>query len=144
MMSHLIPFENHLMLDEFFRNISSPGFFIKPLHGDPLPAQIKIEVKEDKKNYTICAELPGLNKSDIHAMVENKMVTINAEIKQEDKQTEGEKVLRGERYYGSVSRSVQLPGEVDMSQALAKYENGILRLTLPKKASSSSKPLMIT
>ena len=60
-----------------------------------------------------------------------------------NKRAEGEKVLRSERYFGSVSRSFQLPQEVDAGAAKAKYDNGVLTLTLPKKAQASSRRLTI-
>lgn len=142
-MAKLIPFGNRALVDELFGDLN-PGFFIRPLHGDPLPSHIKLELKEDKGHYTVVAELPGLNKDDIHVSVENNIVTISAEIQQEDKQTDDEKVLRSERYYGSVSRRIELPCDVDMTQAVATYKQGLLALRLPKKTSSSPSRLIIS
>ncbi|MBL8311863.1 MAG: Hsp20/alpha crystallin family protein [Burkholderiales bacterium] len=130
------------LLDDFFRDFT-PGYFIKPLHGDTLPAQIKIDVKETEASYVVNAELPGVNKDEIHVGIDGNVVTLRAEVKQEDRQTEGEKVLRSERYYGAVSRSFQLPVEIDAAQAKAKYDNGVLALTLPKKAASSTRRLTV-
>ncbi len=96
------------LLDDFFKDVA-PGFYVKPLHGDPLPAQIKVDVKETPAAYTVLAELPGVPKEDIHVTVEGNVVTLRAEVKQGDRQAEGEKVLRSERYYGAVSRSFQMP-----------------------------------
>jgi HSP20 family protein len=133
------------LFDDFFRDFSSPGFFVKPLHGEPLPgpAQIKMDVKEGDNAYTVSAEIPGVKKEDIHVTVEGGMVTVRAEVKQEDVQTQDEKVLRSERYYGSVSRGISLPQDVDQSQARAKYDNGVLTLTLPKKQGGGSQKLRI-
>lgn len=133
------------LFDDFFRDFSSPGFFVKPLHGEPLPgpAQIKMDVKEGDNAYTVSAEIPGVKKEDIHVTVEGGMVTVRAEVKQEDVQTQDEKVLRSERYYGSVSRGISLPQDVDQSQAKAKYDNGVLTLTLPKKQGGGSQKLRI-
>ena len=130
------------LFDDIFRDFT-PGYFIKPLHGDALPAQVKVDVKEIDSGYVVNAELPGVNKDDIHVGIDGNVVTLRAEVKQEDTKTEGEKVLRSERYYGSVSRSFQLPTEIDASQAKAKYDNGVLALTLPKKTASSSKRLTV-
>jgi HSP20 family protein len=140
-MNGLVNFGGRSLLDEFFRDFS-PGYFIKPLHGDPLPSQIKVDVKEDDKSYTVTAEIPGVPKDDIHVGIEGAVVSLSAEIKQHD-QRKDEKTLRSERYYGSVSRSFQLPQDVDAAAAKAKYENGILTLTLPKKAQVSGKRLTI-
>lgn len=125
------------LLDDFFRDVA-PGFYVKPLHGDPLPtpAQIKIDVKESEKTYTVHAEVPGVTKEDIHVSLDGNVVTLRAEVKQQDTQSRDEKVLRSERYFGAVSRSFQLPVDIDQSQAKAKYDNGVLTLTLPKKTQS--------
>lgn len=132
------------LLDEFFRDVA-PGFYVKPLHGDPLPGpeQIRIDVKETDKAYTVHAEVPGVAKEDIHVSLDGNMVTLQAEVKQQDLQTKDEKVLRSERYFGSVARSFQLPQDVDQSQAKAKYENGVLTLTLPKKTGGNAQRLAI-
>jgi HSP20 family protein len=72
-------------------------------------------------------------KDDIHVSVDGSIVKVRAEVKQEDTQNKDDKLLRSERYFGSVSRAFQLPQDVDESQAKAKYDNGVLTLTLPKK-----------
>lgn len=121
------------LFDDFFRDVA-PGFFIKPLHGDPLPnpSQIKVDVKESDGAYTVHAEVPGVRKEDIHVSLDGSVVTLRAEVKQEDSGKD-DKMLRSERYFGSVSRSFQLPQDLDQTQAKAKYDNGVLTLTLPKK-----------
>ena len=75
--------------------------------------------------------------------IAGNVVTLRAEVKQQDSQSEGEKVLRTERYYGAVARSFQLPHDIDQAQAKAKYDNGVLSLTLPKKTASGSQRLAI-
>lgn len=132
------------LLDDFFRDVA-PGFYVKPLHGDPLPtpAQIKIDVKESEKAYTVHADVPGVTKEDIHVSIDGNVVTLRAEVKQQDSQARDEKVLRSERFYGSVSRSFQLATDIDQSLAKAKYENGVLTLVLPKKTSGGGQRLNI-
>lgn len=132
------------LLDDFFRDMS-PGFYVKPLHGEPLPdpGQIKIDVKENEKAYIVDAEVPGLSKEDIHVSLDGAMVMLQAEVKQHDAQTKDDKVLRSERYFGAISRSFQLPQEIDASQAQAKYDKGVLTLTLPKKQGIGSRRLKI-
>ncbi|MDD2727746.1 Hsp20/alpha crystallin family protein [Malikia sp.] len=121
------------LFDDLFKDMMSPGFFIKPLHGDPLPQSIKVDVKESADAYTVQAELPGVTKEDIQVTVDGNVVTLRAEVRQQDSQTSDEKSLRSERYFGSVARSFQLPVDIDNSQAKAKFDNGVLTLTLPKK-----------
>ncbi|WP_066708527.1 Hsp20/alpha crystallin family protein [Curvibacter delicatus] len=131
------------LFDDFFRDVA-PGFYVKPLHGDPLPSpgQIKIDVKENGNSYTVSAEIPGVRKEDIHVTIEGGMVMVRAEVKQEDAHKD-DKQLRNERYFGSVSRGIQLPQDVDQAQAKAKYDNGVLTLTLPKKQGNGSQKLRI-
>ena len=135
---------NHPLFDDFFRELS-PGFFVRPLHGEPLPsaAQIRIDVKESDSAYTVQAELPGVPKEDIQVSIDGSVVTLRAEVKQYDSQDSGDKTLRSERYYGEVSRSLQLPLDIDQAAAKAKYDNGVLTLTLPKKLAGGSQRLKV-
>ena len=122
------------LFDEFFRDVA-PGFYERPLHGDALvqPSQIRIDVKEDDAAYKVQAELPGVPKEDIQVSIDGAVVTLRAEVQQHDEKRDSEKLLRSERYFGSVARSFQLPMEVDAASAKARYDNGVLMLTLPKK-----------
>ena len=126
------------LFDDFFRDFS-PGYFIQPLHGDPLPAQIRLDVQERDGAFEVQAEIPGVKKEDIQVEIDGNLLSLQAQVRQEDSSAGEEgRPLRSERYYGSVSRTVQLPTEVDDSQCKARYENGVLRLTLPKKAQEKS------
>jgi len=141
-MSSLIT-RSHLF-DDLLRDFNT-GFYVRPLHGDPLPSpdKIKIDVKESAELFTVHAELPGVSKNDIKVAVDGNVVTVSAEVKQFDARGRDEKSLREERYFGTVSRSFQLGTEVDEGHASAKYENGILTLTLPKKQGTGSRQLKI-
>lgn len=142
-MSSLISRSSDL-IEDFFKDIT-PGFYIRPLRGEPLPSpgQIRIDVKESEKDYTVHAEVPGVNKNDIQVTVDGNTVTLKAEIKQEENKKENESLLRSERYYGAVSRSFTLPGEVNEAQSKAKYGNGVLTLTLPKQTTTHVQRLTI-
>jgi HSP20 family protein len=95
---------------------------------------ITIDVSESDGAYMVKAEIPGVKKEDIGVSIDGNQVSITAEVKKEHEEKKGEKVLRSERYYGSMFRSFTLPTDVDQAKADAKYNNGILELTLPKKA----------
>ena len=127
-------------LDDFFR-----GFFVRPVeYGSAAEApSIKVDVKEQEKAYVVHAEMPGVKKEDIHVHVDGPMVSISAERKQEKDVKEGERILRSERYFGKVSRSFQLGQDVDDARASAKFTDGVLELTLPKKAAAQAKRLTI-
>lgn len=127
------------VFDDLFR-----GFFMRPIRLEGAPdMQIKMDVKEDDKAYTIHAEIPGVKKEDIHVSIDGSQVSISAEVKNEKEVKDGEKVLRSERYYGKVARTFSLGSDVDDAAAQAKYENGVLVLTLPKKAATKAKRLEI-
>jgi HSP20 family protein len=126
--------------DDLFR-----GFFMRPVRMEGAPEmQIKMDVKEDDKAYTVHAEIPGVKKDDIHVTIEGNQVAISAEVKNEKEVKEGEKVLRSERYYGKVSRAFTLGQDVDEDTAQARYSDGVLELTLPKKAVAKSRRLNIS
>jgi HSP20 family protein len=119
--------------DDLFR-----GFF-RPVRYDRELPQFKMDVKEDDKAYTVHADLPGVKKEDIHVTIDGNMVTVSAESRRESEQKEGEKVLKRERYYGSVRRSFSVGTDVDEANASAKYSDGVLELSLPKRATSAQK-----
>ena len=127
--------------DDLFR-----GFFVRPVdvNGNPQQApSIKMDVKEQGENYLVHAELPGVKKEDIHVVVDGNQVSISAEVEQEKEVKEGERVLRSERYFGKVSRSFQIGQEIDDTKATAKFNEGVLELTLPKRVSSPNKRLTV-
>jgi len=130
----------HDPFDDFFR-----GFFVRPVEfGSPTEApSIKLDVKEAGENFVVHAELPGVKKEDIHVSIEGPVVSISAERKSLKEEKEGERVLRTERYFGKVSRSFQLGQDVDDAKAIAKFTDGVLELTLPKKAATAGRRLSI-
>ncbi len=133
------PFDNSF--DELLR-----GFFVRPmaLEGAPATAQaIRIDVAEDAAAYTVHAEIPGVRKEDIHVTIDDDQVSISAETRKEREVKEGERVLRAERHYGKVYRAFTLGQAVDDGKAVAKYADGVLELTLPKKAAVTAKRLSI-
>jgi HSP20 family protein len=138
-MSNLTRYNNPI--DELFR-----GFFVKPMDfpgNTPAPQQIKMDVKEQEGSYLVHAEIPGAKREDIHVEIDGNQVSISCEVKQAKEVKDGERVLRSERYYGQVSRSFQLAHDIDEAKSVASFNNGVLELTLPKKAAASSKRLAI-
>jgi HSP20 family protein len=126
-------------IDDLFK-----GFFMRPVMFEGQPQmQIKMDVKEDDSAYTVHADIPGVKKEDIHVSIEGNQVSISAETKTEKEEKKGEKVLRSERYFGKVERSFTLAHDVDESRAQAKYTDGVLELTLPKKPATAGKKLAI-
>lgn len=137
-MSNLTRFDP---IDDLFR-----GFFVRPvdMNAPANSPSIRMDVSEQPKAFVVHAELPGVKKEDIHVHVDGNQVSITAEVKQEKEVKEGDRVLRAERYFGQVSRSFQLAQDIDDSQAIAKFNDGVLELTLPKKAANASKRLTVS
>jgi HSP20 family protein len=106
--------------------------------------KMQIDVLERNGIFEIKADLPGVKKENITVRIDGNVVQIDADINQEkETRTNGGKVLRSERYQGSVSRSFSLAQDVDDSKAKASYADGVLTLELPKKAMSASHRLQI-
>lgn len=134
-LSRFEPFRN---FDDMFK-----GFMVRPVLQDMEP-EIKMDVSEDDKSYTVHAEIPGVKKDDIKVTVEGNQVAISAEVKKEKEEKEGKKVISSERYYGRVYRSFSLDSDVDQNAVKAKYTDGMLELTLPKKPGGKSKEISIS
>jgi HSP20 family protein len=132
------PFEN---LFKDFR-----GLVLQPVDfagSQPDVPVLKIDVKENSDGYTVHADLPGVARDDISVNIEGAVVSIGAEKKRVVENKDGERVLRSERHYGKVSRSFQLGQEIDESRAQARFSDGVLELTLPKKATVAARKLTI-
>lgn len=143
-MSNLARFNPFNELRDPFGDDFLKGFAMRPMHrwmeGEP---QMRLDLTEDDKNFFVKAEIPGVQKEDIKVTVDGNQVCLSAEVKKEKEEKEGAKVIRSERYYGSVSRSFTLDESVDQTAAVAKYDNGVLQLTLPKKPNGQSHVLKI-
>lgn len=109
----------------------------------PEVPEIRMDVSEDDKAYRVKAEIPGVKKDDIKISIDRNQVSISAEVKKETEEKKGETLLRSERYFGTQYRGFTLAQDVDEGKAEAKYEDGILLLTLPKRESTSAKQLPV-
>ena len=83
-------------------------------------------------------------RDDIHVQIDGNRVSISAEVKRESEQKEGDRVLRSERYFGSLARSFSLANDIDDARSVARFENGVLSLTLPKKTAVGARKLQIS
>ena len=127
-------------LDGLFNDFFRPAFV---WDNRTESAPIRVDVKETADAYTVHAELPGVKKDDINVEIEGNEVTIGAEVKRETQAKEGEKVLRTERFYGKSARRFALPHEIDETKANAKFTDGVLELTLPKKQTVTGRKLAV-
>lgn len=110
---------------------------------DGTPTEIKLDVTETDKAHEVKAEIPGAKKEDIHVHVDGSYVSISAERREQREKREGERVLLREMVQGSVSRGFSLPLAIDEREVLAKLEDGVLRLTLPKRGGGASRRIAI-
>ena len=126
-------------LDDQFDNLVRNLFRPVGVTTRDVVVPIRLDVSEKENAYVVHAEIPGVKKEDIKIEIDGNEVSISAETKNEKDLKDGDRVLRSERYYGKVSRSFTLANEVDEAAASAKYENGVLELALPKKATAKAK-----
>jgi HSP20 family protein len=115
----------------------------RPWTREPEVPQMKMDVSEDDKEYTVRAEIPGVKKDDLHIQIEGNQVVISAEVKREVEARQGEAMLHRERYTGKLYRSFALAQEIDESKAEARYNDGVLELHLPKRGNGASRELKV-
>ena len=131
------------LVDDIFK-----GFLVRPVayegNGRDVLPRMKVDVAEKNGAYKVTAELAGVKKEDIDVSIDGAQVTISAEVKQEkEAQAQDERVLHVERVFGKVTRTFTLPQELDEAKVEAKYRDGVLELTLPKKQAAPRKQIAI-
>ena len=128
-------------VENLFRGI--PMWVPVPEPRASAPTQFRMDVTENDNEYQVLAELPGVNKEEISITIEGNQVAVSAEVKHEKDVKNDRTLLRAERYYGKIHRAFALGHEVDEATAQAKYNDGVLELTLPKKAVATTKKLAV-
>jgi len=135
-LTRIDPFDN--LFPEMIRR------FARPLRlADDVPGEIRIDVTENAGDYQVSAEIPGAKKEDIHVTVDRNFVSIAAEVRKEREEKSGSRVLLKETCVGSVSRGFSLAHEIDAKGVVAKLEDGVLKLTLPKSEGGGSRSIAI-
>ena len=138
-MSSLRPFSNNLnsldsfqqLMDNFFGRSNLPSLADA---GFNMPAT---DISESDTAYNISAELPGIKKEDINVSLHDGVLSIEAESKSEHEE-KGDKQIRTERRYGKFVRRFTLGNNVSESDVQARFENGVLKLTIPKMKEPAS------
>ena len=121
-------FRNNLF-DDFFDDFDRP---VKRVQ-DPQNTLMRTDVKETEKSYELDVELPGVKKEDVKAQLKDGYLTISAETKFDNSDEHEGKYIRRERYYGTSSRSFYVGEELTEEDIIAKFEDGILKISVPKK-----------
>ena len=119
------PFEN--LFPAMLKGVMPPL-----LWDENMPAAIRLDIEENEKAFTVKADIPGAKKEDIFVDVEGAVVTIRAEVRRESPEKKEAGFLLAERFYGALTRTFTLPTEVDANTTTARFDNGVLWLTLPK------------
>ena len=125
--------------EDLVRNLGSRGSLARQYENT---LEMRMDVHEDEQSYQVKVDVPGVKKDDIDISIEGNQVTITAEVKHE-KTREEAKELYSERYEGQAYRSFTLPSEIDVGQAEAHYDGGVLMLRLPKKPGNGSRKLAV-
>lgn len=116
------------LFDDFWRPMA-PARVRGESGGAFAPA---LDVSETENEYRVRADLPGVKKDDLDISIQDGVLTINAETRQEDEEKKNGRVIRQERRYGKFVRSMRLGDSVDIDNVKADYTDGVLNLVLPK------------
>ncbi|MGZ6480183.1 MAG: Hsp20/alpha crystallin family protein [Bdellovibrionales bacterium] len=135
------PFRTLTRLQSDFERLFEEMAEVEPRFGtsDFTPS---CELNEDKSNYIMKFDMPGVNKEDVKIELDGNLLTVLAE-RREEKKTEDRRIRFSEISYGSYQRSFTLPSSVDEKKVDAKFENGVLTLTMPRTESSKAKQIAI-
>ncbi len=131
-MLELIPFISNNRVSNYdpFKDMES---FEKHFFGTDRISSFKTDIKDNGSEYLLEADLPGFKKEDINVNLENNYLTISAERKAENEEKDKKgRYIRCERSYGSFTRSFDV-SDVDTDKITASYEDGVLKLNMPKK-----------
>jgi HSP20 family protein len=136
----LVRFTNHYpsLFDRFFENDvfdwSNRNF------SDTNTTLPSVNIKEDKDGFEVEVAAPGFEKGDFSIELDNDVLTISSEKKLENETKEGQRFSRREFSYQSFRRSFTLPNTVENDKIAAKYENGVLKISIPKKEEAKPRP----
>jgi HSP20 family protein len=117
--------------------------FVMPQDGGLSVTTPKVDVIENDDNVLVKAEMPGMNPENVDIRVEGNLLTLHGEVQEESEKQEGQYHVR-ERRQASFHRTIPLPSDVDADKANAEFDNGVLKLTLPKQETAKPKRINIT
>lgn len=127
--------------NDVFENFFRPARWVEEATSENLvPA---MDIREREHDFQVHADLPGIKKEDIDINLENGVLTITAETKQETEEKDGERLLRQERRYGRYVRSLRLGRDIDAAGVKASYDDGVLEVVLPKAEDAKPKKISV-
>jgi HSP20 family protein len=125
------------IFDDFF-DLKSTG--LTDFHWAPA-----VDVEETKTEINVKADIPGLGEKDLNVTLENNVLTISGEKKEERKEeAKNHHYIVSERKYGSFSRSIRLPEGINSDEITAKFKNGVLYVSIPKTEQEKTKKISIS
>lgn len=139
----LNPFQEMRRLQDEFNRLLDPGF---PFENGELAAANwvpAVDIEETPETLRVIAELPGMKREDIQVEFENGMLTIRGQRAREEEKKE-KNFHRVERSFGSFARAFRLPATVDAERISASYEDGVLKLEMPKREESKARRIQIS
>lgn len=132
-----------LSLDEPFENLIRNAFWRPLALESSKRMQIKLDVEEDDKQFTVRADIPGVSKENIKVALDGNQVSISAHLSNTTEKKDNGNFVHRERYEGDMYRSFSLSQAVDRDKAVANYRDGVLELVLPKRADAGQRELTI-
>lgn len=142
-MVYLVRREPLNLFDDLFTDFFQRAVPANRDAGFGAAVRARMDVIDQGDRYAVRVDLPGVAKQDIQVTVEGARVSISAEIRRESPVKDGERVLLAERSATSFARHFELPGEVTEEGADARFEQGVLTLTLPKRAALAGRRLTV-
>jgi len=127
--------EINQMFDNALHGFNLPAFGGVKGFGEFLPS---IDVREDEKEISVKAELPGMEEKDIEVTLSDDALTISGE-KKEEKETKGKDYYHRETSYGSFRRVIPLPAGINTEKVEARFKNGVLTVTMPRLQETPAK-----
>jgi HSP20 family protein len=146
-MTNIMRYDPFDLVEGVLKSVLRPGYeSALEQRGAFAARSIPMDVAENENAYLVWADLPGVRKEDVEVAIDGNVLTLSAQVKQEKAVDQGqgkETVLLSERPAGAISRRIQFAQEIDDANAKAEYRDGVLWLTLPKKAAAQRKRLTI-
>lgn len=127
------------LFDESFERFFAPS---QAAQGSTMRSPA-LDVAESDTAYTVSVELPGVTKDDVKVSIDGRRVSIEAQTRKEEEKKEGDRVVYRERSMASYARSFTVAADIDQSASAAKLENGVLTLTLNKRAAPAARKLTV-
>lgn len=131
------------LFDEFFNDVFQRSAALPAQAAQQAALRPRMDVTDRGDRFEVLFDLPGVAKQEIQVSIEGARLSLSAESKVATELKDGERLLHAERQPARYARSVELPAEVTEEGASASFDNGVLRLELPKRAALASKRLTI-